>query len=1730
MKLTRLSLAIFILFIFFLISTASAADLNGTDVDQSNDDFALELNDTEDIVSSNGADIYVDSSNGDDSNDARTPQTSVKTFEKALSLSGDDSSIYLAGGNYNGLKNTRITITKSVSIIGSDDTVFDGEDTNFLFIVADNAKVTFRNIKFVNAFKQASHNNPTSIYGGALEIGNATVLIDGCSFIKNTVAYDSSINKYNYGGAISNFGDLTISNSYFDSNIATSTSGLFSYGGAIYNAGNLSIDYTAFNNSRAMDFGYGGAIYNDGVLTVNNSRFSNSESAQETKASVLFNAGNCVLLNSIIENNTIGRANFYYIYGAIYNYGKFTARGNVFRNNSGIYEAPNPEYRGSPTVYSVGELNMTYNVFVDNAPFNGIASDVYVNGGEITTLDDNWWSTNDDPYTRSKVNVAEQINSWFVFNMVPEYTPLDIGQSVDIITFWSLSSSLMPKINLFPVLEVTFKTQFGNVVKNLTNGQATFNFDRTQSKGLYEVTAGMGEFSQTVLVDVGKVISTIKVNVTDNVTYTDDITMSVEVSGNDGNVPTGNVSVFVGKALYTINLENGKGFLNLSKLDPNNYNFKIVYEGNDNYFKAFEYANVSVNKASTNLSIYFPDIMIDQKGTVTVTLGPQGVQGQAYLYINGVRKKVLYLYNGNTTVSVSNFAEGVYNATVEFWGTKYYEASSASTTFMVSKYDTALAINVSDIKIGEDQNIIITVNPSGLRGEAVLSINGVNETIFLDSDVTNVSVSNLGAGIYDVDVFYMENSKYHASNASATFRVFKTFTSLSVDIVEDGFNGTVTVRTNYTDCTGEVGVYVNFRLYLLNLTNGAATFRVTFDKGTNYIYVYYDGDENYEFSDWNTTLGVAEDFILIGGDAEGYHRNDLRYVVRLIEYNGIAMPNRIVNVLFNNIAYNITTNSDGIAYLPLNLDEGIYTISATYKNQTVINNITVKAITFNVTAKDIIYGENETFEVEFERNVTGRANIFIENVLNVTVDINDGKASYDASGINVGSYEVKVKYINDYYESDSTITGFNVGKANPEIDAQINDIVYGENGTVRVTLPFDATGTVTFRIDSNSQSKVLSEGICEITLSGMEKGTHNITISYEGDSNYNATSLKSAFSVKDAYSDIRLYINDVVYGENITVTAILNESATGNVIFNVSDIIKTAEIRNGIANWTFTGINAGDYEIMATYPGDSTFISSRNSTSFKVSKANSTIELNVDEVYLNENILIYALLSPNATGTVSFSIKDYYSPRNKPAYNSAAVWYISPLNTGSYRILATYNGDGNYYPSDADYILNITQRKSVLTVDIADAGINDRVSAKVRLTSSDGEAINGTVTLTIGPKSYDIIVYKGSGNLVIGKIAPANYTYKAVYEGNERFSKSSITGSFKVVDDLLNLKIVAKNVSMFYGKDKSFDISVVDDSNNPVSGAEIIVKIGGTTYTKVSDSSGKISIPISLDVGKHNVVCTFNENARYHSASANASIEILSTVEGVDVTTLYGTSAQYFAIFTDSNGKPLVNQDVKFTVGKNSYTMKTLLNGICKINLNFSPGKYVISATNPVTGQKITNNIFIFLPIMKNKDVTSYYGAGQTYKVEIHDKTGKVVGKGKTVKFKVNGKTYSVKTDKNGYAKCKVNLKPNVYKITATYNGFKVTNRIVVKPVLTASVSVKKAKIIKIKAKLVNKKGKAVKGKKIAVKFKGKTYKIKTNKKGIAKITIKHKMKVGKHKLKIKYGKSTITKTIKIKK
>lgn len=1635
----------------------------------------------------------------------------------AIDEAQDNDIVYLANKTYDGADDIEITIDKSISLIGSDNTIIDGQNKNYLFKISGNVNVTFENIKFINAFKKADKGQDS--YGAALEINNANVIIKNCQFIGNSISYGDG--DFIFGGAISNFGNLTIIDSCFLNNSINSNKDHDGFGGAIYSKGNLSIDNSSFINSKGATYAKGSAIYNDGVAIINNSIIAYTYSQEESMGSAIFNNANLTLLNSIIENNTIERNNFNFIYGNIFNSGFLTARGNIFRNNTAYYKQPNSGYEGCPMIYNVGVLNLTYNAFIDNiGGFKKVFTDIFLNGGNEIYINNNWWGTNENPYVAKKIN-QDKATSWIVLNVTPKYSNIGINQALDIIASWKTNDGFKSEFNI--PFEITFKSDF-NQTKEFLSNESIFTFKDTQNKGIYEVNVTVNSFTQTVLVDVGKINAYINCSVKGEIYPNEDLVVDISLFDENQLPIDGNIIIYLNGQKRVVTLENGQVKTAFSKLIPDNYTLTFTYDGNEIYSKAFNQTSAVVKKYPIDLSIDdVGEVKVAKSFIVKIRLKTSECEGAANLYINGAFKETVYLATGLNTIGFSNFKEGIYNFTVEIEGDEYYQKTQASTILNVSRNDVLLNLTCDNITIGEDATLKID-SAFKFEGDVIISINGYNTTLFLENKTNEFILSNLSAGIYDVDLIFNGNDLYLPFAAKTSFEVSKLLADLNVEVKDNK----VFVNVNPINCTGTITLHINQKHFVENLTDGKAEFAIALEKGTNYIYVIYSGDDYYNQSFWNTTIGEGEAYALIASNITGWEYNYFTYSVQLFEQNGMAMPNKMIAIEVDSKKYDVKTNNNGIAILDLNLKKGNYTVISTYNNLTAENIITVKPIEFNLTSVNVTYGEEVLAEAIFDKGITGCVNFTLKNITKIS-NITDGKAIFSIKNLECGMYKLKAFYFNDLTSLNSQECIINVEKLNSKLDVNVCEAFEGQDEIISIKAD-NLTGSIKIIVDDEEYSVNITNNQANLTVSNLSKGIHKLTINYLGDSYHKSTTIYQNFSIKSLKTDIVFEINDASYMQEIVVVAKVNINATGSIQFTINDLNATSQISDGIAIWNFTGLNVGNYTVSADFSGDDDFISSTNSTTFEVNKAKSAIEVYVKEAYLDENIRIYAKVSPNATGKVSFSMKGYYSPRQKEVSNSIASWLISPLECGQYVIHAVYMGDNNYYSSSTEYVLNISQSRSFISVEANDASNIDRVHIKVKLVSEKNEPITGIVKINLNNKDYSVNVNDGEGALILGKLSPDNYTFTASFDGDDKYSRSSVTSSFTVYDSLIPTKINLNDVTKYYDNAVNLTVSLITDRDKPISDAVLIVNINGDEKTYVTDSEGKISIGADYPLGKYDVKVRYDGSNSYYPSQVNATLEVLSTIDSSDLIKLYGSGNQYFAIFKDLNGKALMDTQVFFKILGKTYNYTTLPNGVVRLNINLNVGTYSITAINPVTGESKINKITIFNKLMGNKDVVNYFGAKSIYMVRAFDGNGKPVGAGNLVVFKVNGKTYKVRTDKKGYAKVSLKLNPKQYIITAQFNGTKVYNKIIVKPVLTTKItSNKKTKKTRFTAKLVNTKGKALKGKKITFKIKGKKYIAKTNKKGLASINIKLTLKKGTYKVYTIYGKIKVVNIIKVK-
>ena len=428
------------------------------------------------------------------------------------------------------------------------------------------------------------------------------------------------------------------------------------------------------------------------------------------------------------------------------------------------------------------------------------------------------------------------------------------------------------------------------------------------------------------------------------------------------------------------------------------------------------------------------------------------------------------------------------------------------------------------------------------------------------------------------------------------------------------------------------------------------------------------------------------------------------------------------------------------------------------------------------------------------------------------------------------------------------------------------------------------------------------------------------------------------------------------------------------------------------------------------------------------------------------------------------------------------------------------------------YDVNMTYN---ITVDLNTAVVNVSISMPVNETVTlhlpdrnvSAKTLNGFASIHLDDLDY------GFNNMTIS-------LYDAIYETDDILTNYTIT--------VKSTKILSNDLITVYKSGFNHIVKLTDKYGENLINFTLSYNLNGINYTKTTDANGEITIPVSLSNGVYALNVYFDGEDIYLKSSNSFRITVNPSI--VISNTKFALNSYEYITYYSKSGSLLSSRQVSVVVGAKTYKLTTNKNGKASLKITFKPGTYSLKITNPETGEVTVKTIKVVKRITQNRNVNMYYGAGMNYKVRVCDDYGNYKN-GIKVTFKINGKSYSRTSDKNGYVLFKISQKPGKYTITATYKGFKVSNKVNVKStIVTKNKSFKKGKTIKFTAKLLNSKGKILKNKKITFKFKGKFYNVKTNKNGIAILKITKKYKVGKYTITSSYGKLKVQNKIIIKK
>ena len=645
--------------------------------------------------------------------------------------------------------------------------------------------------------------------------------------------------------------------------------------------------------------------------------------------------------------------------------------------------------------------------------------------------------------------------------------------------------------NLNDTSNVLYDGKDGSVLENKNSNDAIFKYDG----------------NNTV---VSKEKPKMNVIAEDSIIFGENLTVKVELP-KDANPSW--VLMSVGEIYYYVKIDDeGVSLWNMTGLEAGIQYIKIGYRGNNKYEAVEVFHTVNVIKANPNLNVFIKDVNYGENLTIYATLNGvnnTNLTGNVIVTINNKNYSVVVI-NGKGNVSADKLPAGLYNFSATWAGNDNYNGTNISGGFKINKIDSTIAINVEDIKVGENATIIVNLD-SDATGNVTITLDNQNYTVAINEGQTIKVIGGLKAGTYDVFVKYIGDNNYNSAQNTTKFTVLK-ISDYNMDVTvpefKEGVNSTVGVDLP-KDAEGTVTVEIEGKKYTANIINGTAKVNIPgLGVGDYNITTTYSGDAKYVSmtKKGNITVIPNMDVNLYVDDVVMIYHDGTRLVAKLTDYQGRPIVNDIIYFTINGKTYAKTTDDNGTVSMGLNLDSKVYTATVSYNESEVYSKISKNVtVTINPTviSEDLVkmYQNDTRFYVKFTDS-TGKA------LTKTTVKFNIHGVFYtkktDKDGVaDLGIMLRPGEYILTAYNPvTGEEKGFNITVKSLIVQSDLTKY-YLNNSKFQATI-YDKNGSlavgknVTFNINGVFYTKITdSNGVVSLAIN-LRPGEYIITTMYEG--------------------------------------------------------------------------------------------------------------------------------------------------------------------------------------------------------------------------------------------------------------------------------------------------------------------------------------------------------------------------------------------------------------------------------------------------------------------------------------------------------------------------------------------------------------------------------------------------------------------------------------------------------
>jgi|GEM_PF-1941219 len=1199
-----------------------------------------------------------------------------------------------------------------------------------------------------------------------------------------------------------------------------------------------------------------------------------------------------------------------------------------------------------------------------------------------------------------------------------------------------------------------------------------------------------------------------------NVSYWDSSnlpTVELDISTTGGNSSQDKVTIVYGIANTLFTLTDVEGSLTAS------------YNG------VYATVNFTESDIDPNMFVSFDDaVSVGETTTIEITLHYNATGTLTLNYSNKTLSK--QIKNATTSFNIDDLSVGENTILISYSGDGYYAASNKNISITVNKLNSTTNISVGEIKVGEDVILTIEVSPN-VTGNVTLIMNNEEENLTLTNSKANYTINSISRGDYYIVAIYNGNDKYLPSQNSIGFSVDKLNTTISANVADSTYGESAVIYIVLNDTAyGNVTVSVDGKNYTNSTINGSARVTISgLSAGDKVASVFYSGNNvfnsnnctsSFNVAKATTTLTITVNDIMVGDDEK----------ISVTVLSGVSG-----NITITCGDFNVTKNIPLTGKVSLELQGlsfGVYDVSAILSSDnylTVQNSTQFKVSNYNTpqwsnegydshnTGKSP-YETNSNGAIIWNNDLTGEAigNLVIDSNGNIYVVTTSGIYSFDNDGNQLWYYGIEV---GGNYSGLAVSRDFIIA---PEVGNTlhlINQSTGKKYGSIR-------QGSSRFApvVDSNANLYIAGEY-------QYESGDYNLVIApfnlwkSVGDPRLICLGKSSPKSAPVIVND---YICVVACNDSLKIVDILNKqiiasiygntngvrpvAGSGNMIYGVLDddiveinsegsIIWKTKVTGGIGKYLALNEEQGLYFINSLgnlYKYD--LVNGNESLVSNLTFTSGMLIGNDGNIYIGSKDMFYAFDSEN-----NLLWKSYIGNQviGNPVMGNNGIIYLTTTN-GIYALSYAKMEPSTFNASSSNITFGET---AIITVCLP-------IDAM------------GSVSCGIGNDIYYGAVNNGVANIEIPNLSGGKNIVDVTYLGDNKYE--SISKPLEIQVNRLNTYIELLNNTIYYSDNL---ITVLKDINdNAVAGETVLVSIDNKNYALTTDDLGRIYLNLKLNRGSYVAVINFNDSIKYCASNLTSTVNVLGTIQANDMLRGYNSGVDFKALLLTNDGNPLANAQITFLVNGVPYNATTNVEGVAILNMKLKVGVWDIVVLNPLSGENSTYKSTIVKRITDNYNLKMNYLDGSYFKVRIVGDDGNYVGEGQVVKFKIGIDTLTAKTDSKGYASFKVKHVPKTYTVMTTYKDFTVSNKLFVKQILKAKdLSKKKSKYYKYSAALKTSKGKAIVGKKIIFKIKGKRYTAKTNKKGIATIKIKLKLKVGKYKILVRFSKTTIIKKLTIK-